>query len=337
MAKAQSPLLGYNTNVRHKGKVFHIQTEDSGVTRPHVITHLFADGGRVLKTAKTSYAELVGADDLPAQVKKLMQDQHKGMFVALRDGQFDGQFEPAPSHATPAAPLTSAAAVVPSTPVIAAEPATVAPATVESATVESTTIESATIESAPEAALDDDRPTLQVPPPIARPAPIEPETVDLTALASAPDDESAIEVDESQFIEPTESFSIPPDLGEIDLSATIQTPPQAAASAKRSGPWAAAPRAPAPPSPLASATASTRPPPLRPAAARAPVPAVPAVRTRAPAITPAPNAVRAPMTTAAKAAPLATKSSVGFGDRLVSERSLDEVILAYLAEELEDR
>ncbi len=48
MAKAPSPLLGYNTNVRHKGRVFHIQTEDSGVLKPLVISHLFADGGRSL-------------------------------------------------------------------------------------------------------------------------------------------------------------------------------------------------------------------------------------------------------------------------------------------------
>ncbi len=89
MAKAQSPLLGYNTNVRHKGRVFHIQTEDSGLTKPHVITHLFADGGRIVKSVKTSYADLVSAADVSAQVKKLMQDQHKAMFIALRDGEFD--------------------------------------------------------------------------------------------------------------------------------------------------------------------------------------------------------------------------------------------------------
>src|SRR5215207_6471717 len=89
MAKGQSPLLGYNTNVRHKGRVFHIQTEDSGVAHPHVITHLFADGGRILKSNKTSYADLLEAPDMQAQVKKIMQDQHKAMFIALRDGQFD--------------------------------------------------------------------------------------------------------------------------------------------------------------------------------------------------------------------------------------------------------
>jgi hypothetical protein len=98
MTKGPSPLLGYNTNVRHKGRVFHIQTEDSGVLRPHVITHLFADGGRILKSARTTYGELVSAPDMAAQVKRIMQEQHKAMFVALRDGQFDAMFEPDPSQ-----------------------------------------------------------------------------------------------------------------------------------------------------------------------------------------------------------------------------------------------
>lgn len=313
MAKAQSPLLGYNTNVRHKGKVFHIQTEDSGVTRPHVITHLFADGGRVLKTAKTSYAELVGADDLPVQVKKLMQDQHKAMFVALRDGQFDGQFEPAPTPANdaPHAPLAPVAALAPSTPLVAAP--TVAVAT----------------PAAPEAAFDDDRPTAQLPPPPAHPAAIAPEQVELTALATSHDD--AIEVDESQFIEPTESFTTSSAPGEIDFAATIPVTPQPAVSAKRSGPWGAAQRPALTPPSLSSATGSTRPPPLRPAAARIPGPVA-----RAPAMPPA-QPLRTPVQSAPKAAPQAAKSSTPFGDRLVSERSLDEVILAYLAEELDDR
>ncbi|HZF49109.1 MAG TPA: hypothetical protein VE093_10700 [Polyangiaceae bacterium] len=85
----KSPLLGFNNNVRHKGRVFHIQTEDSGVNRPHIITHLFADGGRILKTTKTSYAEHVGAENMAETVTTMMKDQHKAMFTALRDGQYD--------------------------------------------------------------------------------------------------------------------------------------------------------------------------------------------------------------------------------------------------------
>ncbi len=89
MAAIPSPLVGYNTNVRHKGKLYHIQTEDSGIKRPHIITHLFADGGRIIATEKTSYEEQVHSEDIAAIVKKLMQDQHKRMFIALRDGVHD--------------------------------------------------------------------------------------------------------------------------------------------------------------------------------------------------------------------------------------------------------
>src|SRR5260221_11918784 len=96
MSKAPSPLLGYNNNVRHKSRVFHIQTEDSGVKHPHIITHLFADGGRILKTTKTSYAEHVGTENIADTVRHLMQEQHKGMFIALRDGQFDHMLEDIP-------------------------------------------------------------------------------------------------------------------------------------------------------------------------------------------------------------------------------------------------
>lgn len=85
----RAPVLGYNTNVRHKGKLYHIQTEDSGIDHPHVITHLFADGGRIVASKKTSYADRVGSDGLPDQVKKLMQGQHKAMFISLRDGVYD--------------------------------------------------------------------------------------------------------------------------------------------------------------------------------------------------------------------------------------------------------
>ncbi len=86
--KANSPLLGYNTNVRHAGKLFHIQTEDSGIDHPHIITHLFAEG-TILATKKTSYAEIVDQSDRETKIRAQMKDQHKAMFVELRDGEHD--------------------------------------------------------------------------------------------------------------------------------------------------------------------------------------------------------------------------------------------------------
>ncbi|MBI5535424.1 MAG: hypothetical protein HY898_22030 [Deltaproteobacteria bacterium] len=115
--KNHSPLLGFNTNVRHKGKVFHIQTEDSGVKHPHIITHLFADGGRILKSFKTSYAEHLSQDSLTETVRTMMKDQHKSMFMALRDGTFDAIIDDPSAHAS-----TATASAVPVPPPAAEAP-----------------------------------------------------------------------------------------------------------------------------------------------------------------------------------------------------------------------
>jgi hypothetical protein len=86
--KGPSPLLGYNTNVRRRGVLCHVQTEDSGISHPHVITHVFT-AGTIIGTRKRSYKEHVGADQLEPLVRKLMQEQHKAMCIALRDGELD--------------------------------------------------------------------------------------------------------------------------------------------------------------------------------------------------------------------------------------------------------
>jgi pSer/pThr/pTyr-binding forkhead associated (FHA) protein len=70
-----------------------VQTEDSGLDKPHVMTHLFADGGRIIKSFKRSYADAVTRPDVSTFVKALMKGQHMEMVVALRDGRFDGVIE----------------------------------------------------------------------------------------------------------------------------------------------------------------------------------------------------------------------------------------------------
>ena len=97
-AKTNSPLLGYNTNVRHGGHLFHIQTEDSGVDHPHVITHLFTEG-TILSSKKTEYDEHLEKDNYEDIVRQLMKDQHKAMFVELRDGVHDEIAEKILGHA----------------------------------------------------------------------------------------------------------------------------------------------------------------------------------------------------------------------------------------------
>lgn len=81
-------LLGHNHNIVHKGITFHIQTEDSGMDNPYIVTHLFI-GGNILATKKTSYQDIIKIDGLEKIVNDLMKDQHKKMIIELRDGVYD--------------------------------------------------------------------------------------------------------------------------------------------------------------------------------------------------------------------------------------------------------
>lgn len=81
-------VTGFNHNIKHKGKVYHVQTEDSGVNNPHIITHLFV-GGNILASKKTSYADIRSAENLQELVRELMEEQHKEMLRNLINGVYD--------------------------------------------------------------------------------------------------------------------------------------------------------------------------------------------------------------------------------------------------------
>lgn len=111
MTTQRGPLVGHNDNVGYRGQTYHVQTEDSGLRRTNVATHLFADGGRIVHSVKTSYAALVGAPDEVERVKTLMREQHRAMVNALGSGELDGMLATtAPRRETP--PMARAAVAV---------------------------------------------------------------------------------------------------------------------------------------------------------------------------------------------------------------------------------
>jgi hypothetical protein len=81
-------LSGFNTNYRYRGVLFHIQTEDSGVSNPHVITHLF-HGGNILASEKLDYSTKLESEDLEGAVRELMESLHKAMLKGLQRGLHD--------------------------------------------------------------------------------------------------------------------------------------------------------------------------------------------------------------------------------------------------------
>ncbi len=141
------PVMGFNNNVRYRGMRFHIQTEDSGVARPHIITHLFADGGYVIKSIRTDYSEYVDHPDRPLIIQKLMREQHRGMALDLRDGRLDATIDRLTRSAAPSsAPAALAASVRPE--LSAASPAALQPVDVPSAAVSPAAVSPAAVSPA---------------------------------------------------------------------------------------------------------------------------------------------------------------------------------------------
>lgn len=93
--KPGTPVVGFNHNLSHLGRTFHIQTEDSGPQHAHIITHVFM-GGNIFASTKSSYADrlpTLAPGDVFQVVRKLMEEQHKGMMRALVRGQYDAEIE----------------------------------------------------------------------------------------------------------------------------------------------------------------------------------------------------------------------------------------------------
>jgi len=90
-------LPGFNHNIRYGELVFHVQTEDSGPGQFAVVTQLFL-GGHVLAVERFVYEDLWRLDlDEGRRREALrgrMQAQHKAMLRGLTDGRFDDRIAP---------------------------------------------------------------------------------------------------------------------------------------------------------------------------------------------------------------------------------------------------
>jgi hypothetical protein len=310
--KYPSPLLGYNNNVRHKGRVFHIQTEDSGARYGHIITHLFMDGGRILKSVKTSYSEYIGSERMSEIVREMMKQQHKAMFIALRDGKFDPIADgTGSSPAVPAAPPEQLPAEGPGTKASSADLLASAPRSrAASAPVIPEAERTQKFVSQSLAADDHD----EAPPPV-RQSPSRDEikldvgAIERAAAAAATAGSGAPLLRDGSDLPPPPANlfrergtgryrSVPPTAGPVDP-----------------------PRPPAPSSPeVAPAAAASR-----SSANHAAVKGA-AERRYAPT---------RPASIFGQARPAQGKSI--FGGDLISDKSLDEVILSYLAEDLDEK
>ncbi len=331
-----SPLLGYNNNFRHKNRVFHVQTEDSGVKRPHIITHLFADGGRIVKSVKTSYVEYVGNPKMVDIVKEMMKQQHKAMIIALRDGQFDLIIDPKPK--APAAVESAPEAAPDEKP--KTDPKGLASLAATDAVVAVTAmspVEASRAETQlamPQVAAPED-----IPDTTRNPHQDHELTLDIDALERA----AAAAETESSLFQHASDLPPPPENLFREKSATggyksVAPPPPASTDTERPPPRRG-------PHAVRAANIVVPGPPRTPSdghdaneGGHSPAPGAAAANANANATTDGASEGRygnaRPAAIFGNKAKLAPSKSL-FGEDLISDKSLDEVILSYLAEDLD--
>ena len=100
-------ITGFNTDIKHNDKVYHIQTEDKGLQNPYIESLVYV-GGEILASKKTSYAEQAKSGVDEKWIGSLMEQQHRTMIAAIKRGRFDQPADATKLTASrPTAPLNA--------------------------------------------------------------------------------------------------------------------------------------------------------------------------------------------------------------------------------------
>ena len=298
-------LTGFNTDIKHAERVFHVQTEDRGPSNP-VVESLVYVGGEILLSKKSPYDEHVHAGKIDEKaVRELMDLQHRRILEAIRRGRLDKKESGAttfdlPDDTFPASPGVSPAAVA----AVAA------------------------ILSAPVEPLPGDPGSRPAPPKErsgVRPAAGRPASGVTARPAAPPKPAPPSPAPAEQRVPPTRMVSGDHVLETVVSSGPAPAPPAAAPSADAlRSPSPPPPRPASAPAPAAAPQSPVPPPPAPPVAAppaQLPVPfpsaVAPAVRPATPSTAPVPAGEPPRKTPASASGP----------------KTLDQVIVEYLASE----
>jgi hypothetical protein len=85
-------ITGYNTDVRHRGLVFHVQTEDKGINNPSIETLVYV-GGQILHRRRSEYAKLLKDGGGKEEILELLEAQHRSLIAEVKTGKLDAEAE----------------------------------------------------------------------------------------------------------------------------------------------------------------------------------------------------------------------------------------------------
>jgi len=81
-------ITGFNTDIEHEGVVYHVQTEDKGLSKP-VIVSLVYNRGTILASKRSPYDDLLKANFSERVLAERLSKQHKLICAAIRAGRIE--------------------------------------------------------------------------------------------------------------------------------------------------------------------------------------------------------------------------------------------------------
>ncbi len=80
-------ITGFNSDVKYRGLVYHVQTEDKGAENPLIETLIYK-GGEILASRRLPYADLLEEENKEKAISRLMEEQHNSMILEVKRGGF---------------------------------------------------------------------------------------------------------------------------------------------------------------------------------------------------------------------------------------------------------
>lgn len=82
-------ITGFNTDIEYEGVIYHVQTEDKGLSTPLILTLIY-DRGTILASKRSPYDDLLNGDEFDVKVlTERLKKQHKLMCGAIRAGRLE--------------------------------------------------------------------------------------------------------------------------------------------------------------------------------------------------------------------------------------------------------
>src|SRR5215467_4876837 len=81
-------ITGFNTDVQHEGRVYHVQTEDRGRDKATLESLVYVGGTIVAKKA-TAYSDQLDKGATEDMIAALLKKQHQVIIAAIKAGRIE--------------------------------------------------------------------------------------------------------------------------------------------------------------------------------------------------------------------------------------------------------